>query len=182
MGTRDVVTLAIGLVCAAGIAGCRRGLQERSLEDLPQAESTAEASRVEWALRLTGEGLARPTTFTFEQLSRMPMTRLDNVLWQKTHAHDELTSWQGPSLESLLAAAQVKPGPMTMIFEAADGYEVECTREEMDSAVIALQNGEGRWLSEINPECPIRLIPPHKPGNYWVMNVRTIKVVPGGSS
>ncbi|MFH0981046.1 MAG: molybdopterin-dependent oxidoreductase [Planctomycetota bacterium] len=133
-------------------------------------------------LELTGGGLARPTTFTFEQLANLPMTRLDHVLFQKTHKEDEVTSWQGPALETLLAAAQLQPGAMTVTLEATDGYAIETTLESLKDAIVALKDDQGRWLAEINNNCPLRLVPPHKPGNFWIMNLCRIKVEPAGSS
>jgi DMSO/TMAO reductase YedYZ molybdopterin-dependent catalytic subunit len=133
---------------------------------------------VESTIELTGAGLGKPMVLTFEQLAGMEMTRLDNVLMQKSHEADEITSWRGPSLDALLTAAQIKPGSMTLTLEAADGYAIECSPEEMESAIVALQDGEGRWLAETDETCPIRLVPPKKPGNYWIMNLRRITVEP----
>jgi hypothetical protein len=133
---------------------------------------------VDWSVEFTGPGLNKPAVFTFEQLARMEMTRLDNVVMLKTHGPDETASWRGPSLDALLTEMQVKPGPMTVTIEAADGYTRECRRENLGSAILALQDGSGQWLAELDRACPIRLVPPDKPGDYWIMNPARITVEP----
>ena len=122
--------------------------------------------------------LRAATVFTFEQLRQMEMTRLDDVLMQRSHAPDETTSWRGPSLELLLRAAQIKPGPAALTLEATDGYHLRCTREDVAKAIVALQDGSGRWLADLDETCPLRLVPPNKTGNYWVMNPARITVEP----
>jgi DMSO/TMAO reductase YedYZ molybdopterin-dependent catalytic subunit len=117
-------------------------------------------------------------TLTFEQLARMESIRLDEVLIQTSHTPDRVTGWLGPPFEALLEAAGVKPGPMTITLHASDGYTVHCQREELGSAIVALQDGDGHWLSELADGCHLRLVVPDKPGNYWIMNVNRITVEP----
>jgi len=110
--------------CLLVIWGCNKGLQGPMGQN--GMEPTKATPQVKWTIELTGSGLGKPTVFTFEQLARMEMTRLDNVLMLKSHEPDETSSWRGPSLDVLLTAAQIKPGPMNLTMEAADGYEFEC--------------------------------------------------------
>ena len=133
---------------------------------------------MEVKLELTGAGLAKAMTFTFEQLASMKMTELDDVLMRKTYADDETTSWRGPSLESLLGEAGLKPSPMNVTLTAEDGYEVDTALDELADAVVALKDGQGRWLTEVEEGCQLKLVPPHMPGNFWIMNVCRIKVEP----
>ena len=162
--------------CLLVTCGCTRGLQNSTAVN--QEETAKMTPQAKWTIELTGSGLRKPTVFTFEQLARMEMARLDNVLMQKSHEPDETTSWRGPSLDTLLTTAQIKPGPVTLTMEAADGYEFECSRAEMASAIVALRDGTGRWLVEIDQTCPVRLIPPRKTGDYWIMNLSRITVEP----
>jgi hypothetical protein len=134
--------------------------------------------RVEWTVEFTGSGLAKPTAFTYEQLSQMKLTRLDDVMMLKTHGPDQLTSWRGVSMDALLEATQLKPGSMSFVFEAPDGYKVKCSRRELKSAMLALQDGDGKWLAESDPTKPIRLVPPEKPGDYWMANPGRVIVEP----
>ena len=162
--------------CLLVIWGCNKGLQGPMGQN--GMEPTKATPQVKWTIELTGSGLGKPTVFTFEQLARMEMTRLDNVLMLKSHEPDETSSWRGPSLDVLLTAAQIKPGPMNLTMEAADGYEFECGRRDMASAIVAIQDGTGRWLAEIDRTCPVRLVPPRKPGDYWIMNLSRITIEP----
>jgi DMSO/TMAO reductase YedYZ molybdopterin-dependent catalytic subunit len=108
----------------------------------------------------------------------MEMTRLENVLQQRTHLPDEVSSWEGPALDLLLARAEIKLGPMLLTVEGADGYMVKREREDLRSAIVALKDGDGRWLAEVGDRRPLRLVPPHTTGNYWVSNVTRITVEP----
>ena len=67
---------------------------------------------------------------------------------------------------------------MMLTLEAKDGYEAEVSLEDMGEAIIALQDGEGNWLADRDQPCPLRLVPPHKPGNYWIMSLVRITVEP----
>jgi DMSO/TMAO reductase YedYZ molybdopterin-dependent catalytic subunit len=128
------------------------------------------------AIELRGGGLGKPTTVTFDQLCSMPFVELDKVLMQRSDAPDQVTSWRGPALKMVLARAQIKPGPMMIAFTATDGYEVEATSEELDSAIVALQDGHGRWLADVDKSCPLRLVAPKLTADFWVQNPARITV------
>ena len=127
-------------------------------------------------IELAGSGLERPTVFTLEQLRVMPFTRLDSVIMRRKTAADQVTSWRGPALELLLAEARIKPGPMTLTLEATDGYQMICTREELETAIVALQDGESRWLTDLDAAGTLRLVPPKLTANYWVQDLCRITV------
>ena len=152
------------LMCMPAPFGCKDEVNGR----------TSEVPKVKATLELTGSGLGNPTTLTFEQLGNMPMVRVDNVLMRKSHYEDTKTSWEGPAL----AAAQMKSGPMKLTLEAEDGYKIEATLEDMKDAIVAMKDGEGRWLLRVDEDCELKLVPPHKPGNFWIMNLTRITVVP----
>jgi hypothetical protein len=133
---------------------------------------------VEWTIELTGSGLEKPTVFSYQQLAEMEMVLLENVLRQMSHFPDERGSWRGPSLDALLSMSKIKSGAMRFVFEAVDGYRIEATHEDLKSAIIALQDGEGHWLAEVGKRRPVVLVVPERPGNYWVRNLRRIVVEP----
>jgi hypothetical protein len=143
---------------------------------------TREIPRVGATIELTGEGLDKPMVFTYERLARMEILRVENVLQQKTHYPDETSSWRGPSLDAMLAKAKMKSGPMSLVLEGADGFRIECTLEDMESAIIAMQDGSGRWLADLDMTRPFHLVPPRKPGNYWVRNLQRITVTPAADN
>jgi len=174
------VHLAVGLIV---LCGCKQDLQSDAPAASPRPRTAAKASQekvpqVKWTIELAGSGLDKPTTFTFEQLGAMPMTKLGDVLMLKTHEGDELTGWEGPALDTLLAAARIKPGPMTLRLEAADGYEKTATLAELEGAIVALKDGKGRWLTESKNRSIVRLVPPKKPGDYWISHLSRITVEP----
>ncbi len=142
------------------------------------AQPSAEVPQVQQTLELTGSGLRKPTVFTFEQLAAMDFSRLDEVLMLRTHGDDMMTSWRGPSLDSLFEAAGVVDGPLSITLAAKDSYEISANRDDLRDAVVALQDGEGRWLVEKDPRCPVRFVPPRVPGDYWLMNLAIITVEP----
>lgn len=171
------------VACLLVICGCEKRLPvDAAPKDVSEPATTAEAPQVKWTLELTGVGLGKPTTFTYEQLVSMEMVKLENVLMKMTHEPDKRVSFAGPSLASLLATAEIKPGPMTVKFEAEDGYAVKCSTEDLKSAILALKDGQGHWLARVGKKCPIRLVPPEKPGNYWVMYLNRVTVEPVAGS
>ena len=164
--------------CCLVISGCAtdggRGLAwdtaaQRSADWVPTAQ---------WTLELTGSGLSNPTTWSYAQLAELEKSRASGRMECGTGRVDDLTVWQGPSLETLLTAAGAKPGPLVLSFEAADGFGVRCRREEAAGAVVALRDGKGRWLAEINDEVPLRMISPSQGAKFWIVNLTKIKVEP----
>lgn len=183
-GYRGIVYVCVRVavrVCSLGLlvmCACQTDSDERSRVPQRSARAPDAIPPVEWTIELRGSGLEEPRNFTYQELARMEMVHLQNVLQQMTHFPDQTTSWRGPALDGLLAEARIKPGPMVVTFEAADGYRVQCMREELASAIVALQDGEGRWLAAIGTSRPVRLVPPHKTGDYWVRDLRCIIVEP----
>ena len=176
----------IGLVRVSALAfagwsvvgGCVSDARRQPAPSQMQSQATRKETGVQAVLELTGSGLDKPTVFTFDQVAAMPMAQLDKVEMLKSHEPDEITSWRGPTVGSLLAAARIKPGRMVLLFEAADGYTFDCSPADMEAAIVAVQDGQGRWLYEIDANCPWRVVAPKKPGNYWLMNPRRITVEP----
>ena len=133
---------------------------------------------MEHTLELTGSALKKPTTFTYAQLAQMRLSPLYDVLMQKSHSPDEMTSWQGVRLAELLRLAEVTEGPLRLELKAKDGFEMRSTSEVMATALLALKNGKGEWLAKLEDKCPVRIVVPQKPGNYWIMNPIRISVEP----
>ena len=78
----------------------------------------------------------------------MEMTQLDRVLMQRSHAPDQQTDWQGPALETLLAAAEIKSGPMNFSVRSADGYTINCTGDDLKGAIVAIRDGRASGCSK----------------------------------
>ena len=168
----------VACACCLIVAGCTHDARPPRADDQSKTTSISEPAVTAVGIELAGSGLDRPIIFSYEQLSQMKMTRLDNLLMQRTHGPDAITSWQGPALDTLLTAAHVKPGPMTITLCAADGYTLACDRKDLESAIVALEDGRGRRLIDLDPTCRQRLIAPSQTGNYWVRNLCLIRVEP----
>lgn len=174
---RGVFLFAPAVACAVLLVGCQKAGPPTAVTG-----ATPRLPYEDWSLELAGSGLGQPTVLTSEQVGRMEMTRLDDVLMRTSRGPDRVTSWRGPALDTVLAAAEVKPGPLKITVTAADGWEVNFTREQLESAIIAVQDGQGRWLAELDETCPLRLVPPNLTANYWLMNVCRISVEPATGS
>jgi hypothetical protein len=182
MKSGRVVRLA-ACACILVIGGCEEEAGDATGDQAkPAGASKQEIPKVDATLELTGSGLGQPTSFSFEQLAAMPFVRLDDVLMLKTHEDDEVTSWQGPALQPLLEAAQIKPGATEITLIAKDGYEMEVTLDDLKDAIIALKNREGQWLSEVERRGHWKLVPPHKPGNFWIVDLERVTVEQGPAS
>ncbi len=175
----DLMRVRFGVILAVLCAGlpmpfaCHHALRNGGAREVPC---------VDWVVELTGSGLGKPISFPYEQLAQMDAVRLDDVLMLQTHGPDKMTSWRGPSLDGLLRAAELRPGPMKVSIQAADGYTMTCPLEDLESAILGLQDGEGRWLADSDNTRPIRLVPPKKPGDYWIVNPARIIVTPAADA
>ncbi len=183
MSTRLQTIYGIASACFLILCACAQtGKDPQSASREGKVDPPPTVRPEELKIELTGSGLGRPTVFTLEQLRGMPFTRLDSVVMRRRTAADQVTSWRGPALEGLLAEARIKPGPMTFKLEATDGYQMTCTLQELESAIVALQDGEGRWLTDLNAAGALRLVLPNLTANYWVRDLCRITVEPSDGS
>jgi len=105
----------------------------------------------------------------------MDQVDLTEILMEKTTGEDEVTSWSGVSLDSLLALAGVDDFS-TITALAEDGYAVEMAAGDLNNAIVALKDG-GEWIAEVTPDKgPIRLVTPDTPANRWVFQITEIQV------
>lgn len=133
------------------------------------------APKIEWELNISGD-VDNPMSFTFEELAKMPMVNLDDVLMEKSRGEDEVRSFSGVELSALLemAGAPDQIGTITAI--AADGYAIEISTDEMTGGIIALKQSD-EWIAKVDPDAgPIRLVFPMTPANRWVFRVTEIVV------
>ncbi len=134
----------------------------------------AGAPDVDWELKISGD-VTSPMTFSFADMAAMDEIDLSEILMEKSTGEDEVTSWSGAALESLLAEAGAGEF-VTITVLASDGYAIEIAAGELDNAIIALKDN-GEWISEVTPDKgPIRLVAPDTPGNRWVYQVVEIQV------
>ena len=153
-----VVTALVGALLVAGLAGCGGG-----------------APKVDWELNVSG-AVGKPLTLSYSELARMPQTDLSDVFMDKSLGEDEVGSWSGVVLEEILKQAEASPNYSSVTAIAADGYAVEISKDELQGAIVALQEN-GEWIATADPEHgPIRMVCPQTPANRWVFQLQEIQV------
>ncbi|MBG0786218.1 MAG: molybdopterin-dependent oxidoreductase [Anaerolineaceae bacterium] len=132
---------------------------------------------VDWTLKITGE-VTNPLTLSYADLARMDFVNLDDVLMEKSRGEDEVRSFSGVDLATLLEEAGAPADYSTLTAIAADGYAIEISKDEAVNGIIAIQQG-GEWITEADPDAgPIRLVFPTTPANRWVFQITEISVNP----
>ena len=152
-----VMSLALVALLAAVLTGCGGG-----------------SPNVDWELQVTGD-VGNPITLSYDELVEMEQVNLDEITMEKSTGEDEVTSWSGPALDTILARAEAgDPASVTAV--AADGYAIDITSDELQGALVALKRG-GEWITEVEPDNgPIRLVTPETPANRWVFQLQELQV------
>ena len=133
------------------------------------------APNVDWNLKISG-AVSNPLEFSYKELSKMEETDLSEILMDKSIGEDEITSWSGVLLATLLEDTGVEENFVSITAYAADGYAIEISSAEAEGAIIALKT-EGEWIQEVDPDSgPMRLVCPETPANRWVFQLEEIQV------
>jgi DMSO/TMAO reductase YedYZ molybdopterin-dependent catalytic subunit len=157
MKKRYWIVFALGLLVLVSLSACG-----------------AKVPNVEWELTISGD-VDQSITYSFADLAAMDEVDLGEILMEKSTGEDEVTSWSGVALESLLAEAGADEFA-TITALASDGYAIEIAAGELDNAIIALKDN-GEWIAEVTPDKgPLRLVTPDTPGNRWVFQIIEIQV------
>ena len=131
--------------------------------------------KVDWELSISGD-VTNPSTYTFEELAEMDLINLDDILMEKSRGEDEVRSFSGVLLETLLAAAGAPEDFSTLTAKASDGYAIEISKDESVEGIVALKQSD-EWIVDVDPDAgPIRLVFPSTPANRWVFQVTEIVV------
>ena len=132
------------------------------------------APDVEWTLGVSG-AVSNPLTLSYAELVDMPQTELSEILMEKSLGEDTTGDWSGVSLEEVLT--QAGAGDYVSITAVAgDGYAIEISKDELQDAIVALQEN-GEWIAEADPDHgPIRLVCPYTPANRWVFQLMELQV------
>jgi DMSO/TMAO reductase YedYZ molybdopterin-dependent catalytic subunit len=133
------------------------------------------APKVDWELTISGD-VSNPVTYTFGELAKMEMVDLNDVNMEKSRGEDEVRSFSGISLSSLLEAAGAPEDYSTITAVAGDGYAIEISKDEMTDGIVAMKQS-GNWIVDEDPDAgPIRLVFPLTPANRWVFQIQEIIV------
>jgi DMSO/TMAO reductase YedYZ molybdopterin-dependent catalytic subunit len=139
--------------------------------------SACGAPNVDWDLSISGE-VSNPTTFSYKELAGMKLVDLSDVYMEKSHGEDEVRSFSGVDLASLLEAAGAPEDFSSITAYAADGYAIEISKDELVDGIVAMKDG-GDWIAKGDTdEGPIRLVFPSTPANRWIYQVTEIVVNP----
>jgi DMSO/TMAO reductase YedYZ molybdopterin-dependent catalytic subunit len=131
--------------------------------------------KVDWELSISGD-VSNPMTFTYAELADLAQVNLDDVLMEKSRGEDEVRSFSGVPLSTLLEEVGAPEDYSTITAKAADGYAIEITRDEMVDGIVAMKQA-GEWITDVDPDAgPIRLVFPMTPANRWVFQVTEIIV------
>lgn len=135
------------------------------------------APKVDWTLSISGE-VSNPISYSYDELAKMDMVNLDDILMEKSRGEDEVRSFSGVDLATLLEEAGAPDDFSTITAMAADGYAIEISRDEMVDGIIAMKQS-GEWIVDADPDAgPIRLVFPSTPANRWVFQITEIIVNP----
>lgn len=144
---------------------------------LPLLLGACGAPNVDWQLSISGD-VSNPKTFSYKELADMPQVDLSDVYMEKSRGEDEVRSFSGVELSSLLEEAGAPEGFSSITAYAADGYAIDIPKDEMVNGIVALKDG-GEWIAKKDTdEGPIRLVFPSTPANRWIYQVNEIVVNP----
>jgi DMSO/TMAO reductase YedYZ molybdopterin-dependent catalytic subunit len=132
------------------------------------------APDVDWILSVSG-AVGSPLNLSYADLADMPQTELSDILMEKSLGEDTTGDWSGVALTEILEKAGA--GDFVSITAiAADGYAIEISTDELQDAIVALQEN-GEWIAEADVDHgPIRLVCPHTPANRWLFQLLELQV------
>ena len=132
---------------------------------------------VDWTLKIGGE-VSTPLTLSYADLAAMDFVNLDDVLMEKSRGEDEVRSFSGVDLATLLEEAGAPTDYSTLTAIAADGYAIEISKDEAVNGIVAMKQAD-EWITDADPDAgPIRLVFPTTPANRWVFQIIEIDVNP----
>ena len=131
--------------------------------------------KVDWELTISGD-VDSPTTFSYQELAEKELVDLSDILMEKTRGEDEVRSFSGVPIKSLLTTVGAPEDYSSITAKAADGYAIEISKDEMIDGIVALKQS-GEWITDVEPDAgPIRLVFPETPANRWVFQVTELVV------
>jgi DMSO/TMAO reductase YedYZ molybdopterin-dependent catalytic subunit len=120
---------------------------------------TPHVSSSEWKLEVFG--LAEPTTWTWEEFLKLPMTELHTDIHCVTKWSKFDTTWRGVLLDEIMKRTKVKEHATYLVAHSYDGYSTNVPLEDVHGtqAMVAVEYEH----DELSPEHggPARLLVPH---------------------
>ena len=132
------------------------------------------APDVDWTLAVSGD-VSTPLSLTYAELAGMDQAELSEILMEKSLGEDTTGDWSGVALADLLDKAGAG-AYVSITAVAGDGYAIEISKDELESAIVALKEN-GEWIAKADPDHgPIRIVAPYTPANRWVFQLLEIQV------
>lgn len=130
--------------------------------------------QAEWELAFEG-AMDNERTFDYVQLTGLERVELEGVVMQ-TKRGESTHSFEGVPLATLFDLVAVRSDAQSITATAADGYSVTISMSDLGRDAILALKMDGEWLSEADPESPIRLVVPGLPASNWVTQLVSIAV------
>lgn len=128
----------------------------------------------EWRLTVTGQGVVKPLSLSYEDLGRLPAMKKRVILICSGFFYDYL-EWEGIPLTVLLEKAGVADYKKVS-FTSVDGYTASFKRREVESHLILVAiNSNGTLLPRAHG-FPARIVAEDIFGSRWVKYLTEIKI------
>lgn len=143
-----------------------------SVESLHATGTAQEVDLPTWRLTVSGKGVTRPLSLTYEELATLPMVRRPILLICPMLFYDYL-EWEGVPLQALLDMAGA--GEFTrIVFASVDGYKNNFTMKDIQAGLVMIAlKGNGVPLPREHG-FPARVVAEDIYGTRWVKYLTSI--------
>jgi DMSO/TMAO reductase YedYZ molybdopterin-dependent catalytic subunit len=136
--------------------------------------------QVEWELAFEG-AMDNERTFEYVQLTGLERVELEGLVVQ-SKSGESIHDFEGVPLTTLFDLVALSSDAQSITAVAADGYEVTIDMADLGQDAIVALKMDGEWLSESDPDSPIRLVVPGLPANQWVTQLVAITASTEGAA
>jgi DMSO/TMAO reductase YedYZ molybdopterin-dependent catalytic subunit len=145
-----------------------------SVESLHATGTPQEVDLATWRLTVSGRGVVRPLSLTYEELAALPMVRKPILLICPTFFYDYL-EWEGVLLQALLDKAGA--GEFSrVVFTSVDGYKNNFSSQDIQAGLVMVAlKGNGVPLPREHG-FPARVVAEGIYGTRWVKYLTSINL------
>jgi DMSO/TMAO reductase YedYZ molybdopterin-dependent catalytic subunit len=129
--------------------------------------------QVEWELAFEG-AMDNERTFEYVQLTGFERIELEGLVVE-SKSGESIHDFEGVPLTTLFDLVALSSDAQSITAVAADGYEVTIDMADLGKDAMVALKMDGEWLSESDPDSPIRLVVPGLPANKWVTQLVAIR-------
>jgi DMSO/TMAO reductase YedYZ molybdopterin-dependent catalytic subunit len=135
--------------------------------------------QAEWELAFEG-AMDNERTFEYVQLTGFESVELEGLVVQ-SESGESIHDFEGVSLTTLFDLVALSSDAKSVTAVAADGYEVTIDMADLGRDAMVALKMDGEWLSESDPDSPIRLVVPGLPADKWVSQLVAIRASTQGA-